>query len=429
VVLQGQNSKSVIERVKQTLAGMRNYLPAGVSIEPFYDQSTVIDGTIRTVRSNLLEGGLLVIAILFFALGDIRAAAIVATVIPLSMLGAFIGMQVFGISANLMSLGAVDFGVVIAGAVVIAENAVRRMQHGAVAGGESRLDTIRAATHEVSVPTLSGIAILLLVYLPILTLEGLEGRMFRPMAVTVCSAVVVSLFLALFVVPTACRYFLRVNESDSRRYHALERLEGVYRSILGRVLQHPYLAAATAVLLVGSAVGSLGAIGTEFMPRLDEGSLLIETRKIPSVSLSESVRLQEQVEDSLKEIPEITSVISKMGRPDFATEAMGVYQADVYVGFKPMEDWTSAASKEEMIEVISQKLDTVPGVLYNFTQPMEMRLNETVAGVRADVALKIFGDDEVELERLADVALDEISQIRGAADVMTRTLHPAAVAC
>ena len=426
VVLQGQNSKAVIDRVKETLAGMRDYLPAGVSIEPFYDQSTVINGTIRTVRSNLLEGGLLVIAVLFFALGDIRAAAIVALVIPLSMLGAFMGMRVFGITANLMSLGAVDFGVVIAGAVVIAENAVRRMQHGAVAGGESRLDTIRAATHEVSAPTLSGIVILLLVYLPILTLEGLEGRMFRPMAVTVCSAVIVSLFLALFVVPTACRYLLRVSEPESKRYHALERLEDLYRLILSRVLKHPYAAALVAVLLVGSAVGSLAFIGTEFMPVLDEGSTLIEVRKIPSVSLSESVRLQQQVEESLQEIPEVTGIVSKMGRPDFATEAMGVYQADVYVGFTPIGEWTSVGSKEEMIELMSKKLATVPGVAFNFTQPMAMRLNETVAGVRADLALKIFGGDEVELERLADIALAEISQIRGAADVQREVFSGAA---
>ncbi len=426
IVLQGQNSKSVIDRVKETIASMRDYLPEGVSLEPFYDQSTVIDGTIRTVRGNLVEGGLLVIAVLFFALGDIRAAAIVAAVIPLSMLGAFIGMRLFGISANLMSLGAVDFGVVIAGAVIIAENAVRRMQHGAVSGGQNRLDTIRAATHEVSMPTLSGIAILLLVYLPILTLQGLEGRMFRPMAVTVCSAVIVSLFLALLVVPTACRYFLRVTEPESKRYHALEKLEAFYRSTLGRVLQHPYAAALVALLLVGAAVGSLAFIGTEFMPRLDEGSILIETRKIPSVSLSESVRLQRQVEDSLKEIPEITSVVSKMGRPDFATEAMGVYQGDVYVSLKPREEWTSATTKEELIEVMSERLDTVPGVLYNFTQPMAMRLDETVSGVRADVALKIFGEDEAELERLADIALHEIGQVPGAADVQREVFSGAA---
>lgn len=426
VVLQGQNSKNVLDRVNDTIAGMRDYLPAGVSIESFYDQSEVIDGTIRTVRNNLLEGGLLVVLILFLALGDIRAAAIVALVIPLSMLGAFIGMKLFGVSANLMSLGAVDFGVVIAGAVVIAENAVRRMQHGAVVGSASRLDTIRAATHEVSGPVLSGIAILLLVYLPILTLQGLEGRMFRPMAVTVCSAVVVSLFLALFVVPTACRYLLRVTEADSPRYKTLEKFEGLYRSILSRVLLRPALAAAAALLLVGSAVGSLFFIGSEFMPQLDEGSLLIEVRKLPSVSLTESVRLQQQVEEALQDIPEITSLVSKMGRPDFATESMGVYQADVYVGFKPLDEWTSATTKDEMIEVLSERLDIVPGIVFNFTQPMAMRLNETVAGVRADVALKIFGNDEVELERLADIALQEISQIRGAADVQREVFSGAA---
>jgi cobalt-zinc-cadmium resistance protein CzcA len=228
------------------------------------------------------------------------------------------------------------------------------------------------------------------------------------------------------VVPTACRYFLRVSEPESKRYQALHRAEGFYRSVLGRVLKHPYSAALVALLLVGSAVGSLGFIGTEFMPVLDEGSTLIEVRKIPSVSLSESVRLQQQVEESLQEIPEVTGIVSKMGRPDFATEAMGVYQADVYVAFKPIGEWTSVESKEEMIELLSEKLSTVPGVAFNFTQPMAMRLNETVAGVRADLALKIFGDDEVELERLADIALGEISQIRGAADVQREVFSGAA---
>jgi len=426
VILQGENSKSIIESVKQTLVGMRDSLPEGVSIEPFYDQSTVIDGTIRTVRNNLLEGGLLVILVLFLALGDIRAAAIVATVIPLSMLGAFYGMELFGVSANLMSLGAVDFGVVIAGAVVIAENVVRRLQNGAVAGAGSRLETVRAAVHEVSIPVLSGIAIVLTVYLPILTLEGLEGRLFRPMAITVCSAVVVSLFLALLVVPTACRFLLRVTESESSRHGVLQKLERLYCSLLGGVMRRPILAALTALLLVGSAISSFFYIGTEFMPRLDEGSILIEVRKLPSVSLSESIRIELQVELALLEMHEITGVVSKIGRPDFATEAMGIYQSDVYVEVKPMDEWRTVTTKDELIEAMSERLDTVPGILYSFTQPMAMRLNETVAGIRADVALKIFGDDEVELERLAEIALRELAAVRGAADVQREVFSGAA---
>ena len=426
VMLKGQNSKTIIERVKSAIASMGDSLPEGVTLEPFYDQSTVIDGTIRTVRNNLLEGAALVVGILFLALGNLRAAAIVAAVIPLSLLGGFLGMTFFGISANLMSLGAVDFGVMIEGAIVVVENAVRRLEEAKSRGVNDRLEVVRNAVHEVSRPVMAGVTIMVIVYLPVFTLEGLEGRMFRPMAVTVCAAVLTSLLLALLVLPTTSRYVLEAKEVEGGLARLLKRVERIYQRVLAKVLDHRFAAAAITLLLVGSAVGSLAFIGAEFMPRLDEGSILVQTIKLPSISLSESIRLQRQVERELAEMPEVTSVVSKTGRPDFATEAMGIYEADTYINLLPREQWTSAETKEGLIDVMAERLAKIPGVVYNFTQPMAMRLDETVSGVRADVALKIFGQDETVLEDLADRILEQMARVRGAADVQRGVFSGAA---
>ena len=427
VMLKGQNSKTIIERVKAKIAEMAPSLPEGVKLEPFYDQSTVIDGTIRTVRNNLAEGAALVVAVLFLALGDLRAAAIVAAVIPLSMLGGFLGMAVFGISANLMSLGAVDFGVMVEGAIVVVENAVRRLNEAQGAGGAvERLEVVRKAVREVSRPVVAGVTIMVIVYLPVFTLEGLEGRMFRPMAVTVCSAVLMSLLLALFFLPTASRYALRDRTTESGLSRWLEQAETIYQRGLNKLLDHRIVVVALALLLVSSAVGSLAFIGREFMPRLDEGSILVQTLKLPSISLTESIELQRKVEQELRELPEVSSVVSKTGRPDFATEAMGVYEADTYINLLPQEEWQSAPTKEGLINVMAERLAAIPGIAYNFTQPMAMRLDETVSGVRADVAIKIFGQDERVLEDLADRILAELGRAPGAADVQRGVFSGAA---
>ena len=425
IMLKGQNSKTVIERIKESLAQIRRSLPEGVSIVPFYDQSEVIDGTIRTVRDNLLKGGALVIVVLFLFLGNVRAAIIVAAVIPLSMLVAFLGMRVFGISANLMSLGAVDFGMVVDGAIVMVENFVRRFQAPASSSGETRVESIRSAAHDVARPILTGVAIIIAVYVPILTLEGLEGRMYRPMAVTVVCALLGSLILTLTVVPAASRLLLQRGARE-REHRVLQRLRGYYERQLAAALRHPgAVVTATGVVIV-AALASLAFIGTEFMPRLDEGSMLIETRKLPSISLTESVDLGLEVERTLKRFPEVTSVVTKLGRPDLATEAMGIYQGDVYVGLRPRQEWESADNKEGLIEAFSRELSRIPGIAYNFTQPMEMRLGETISGVRADVAVKVFGPDEEVLDRHAEEILRLLAGVRGAADVQKEIFSGAA---
>ncbi len=412
IMLKGENGLRVIERVKERLASLK--LPEGVRIVPFYDQSTVIRGTIATVRRNLIEAGLLVIAVLLVFLGNIKAALIVAAVIPLSLLVGFMGMAVFGISANLMSLGAIDFGMIVDGAVVMMENAVRRL-HFKPGEAFDPVDRVRGAAYEVARPILFAVAIIIAVYLPILFLEGLEGRLFRPMAITVCSALIGSLIFALTVVPTAATFALRKGVKEEKEGW-FEPVRRIYVRALNAALRHRFATVGAGVIAVAVALGSVAWLGTEFMPRLDEGSLLIQTRKLPGISLSESIELSNRVEQLVKTFPEVTGVVSKLGRPDLATEAMGIYEADVYVLLKPIDQWTTARTKEELVQKMAEKLEQVPGVVYNFTQPMAMRLDEVVSGIKADVALKIFGEDPRVLEQLAEKALRALAAIPGAAD-------------
>jgi heavy metal efflux system protein len=416
IMLKGENGRDVIGRVKARLAAQT--LPEGMKIVPFYDQSDVIDGTMRTVGKNLTEAGALVIVVLLLFLGNVRAALLVALVIPLSMLFGFIGMAAYGISANLMSLGAIDFGMVVDGAVVMMENSVRHLSDGKK---HNVLETVRAAAHEVARPIVFAVLIIIAVYLPILTLEGLEGRMFRPMAITVVSLLLGSLLLALTVVPVLATYALRgkVTEHHGGWY---ERVRKGYLHSLHRAFHfRPYVLVAGAAS-VAVALGSLSYLGTEFMPRLDEGSLLITTRKLPGISLTESVNLSQRVEKAVLEFPEVTGVVTKLGRPDLATEAMGVYEADVYVMLKPREEWTTAHDKPALITEMAGRLARIRGVSYNFTQPMAMRLDEVISGIKADVAIKIFGEDARQLEQLAARALAIINNIPGAADTQAEIL-------
>ncbi len=414
IMLKGENGRRVIDRVKAKLASLR--LPEGVRIVPFYDQSEVIDPTLSTVRRNLLEAGLLVVVVLLLFLGNVKAALIVAAVIPLSMLVGFIGMAVFGISANLMSLGAIDFGMIVDGAVVMMENSVRRLarREGDAAPFDA-VDRVRGAANEVARPILYAVLIIIAVYLPIMFLEGLEGRMFRPMAITVCSALIGSLAVAMTVVPTAAALAFGRGVGEHRDTWFTTVRER-YLKLLGWHFHHPKLTVTGGVVIVAVALGSLAFIGTEFMPRLDEGSLLVQTRKLPGISLSESVQISNRIEKVIVGFPEVRGVVSKLGRPDLATEAMGIYEADVYVLLKPMKEWKTAHTKEELVNRMAKALADVPGTDYNFTQPMAMRLDEVVSGIKADVAVKIFGEDSRVLEQLAERALRIVSGVPGAAD-------------
>jgi len=416
IMLKGENGKQLIERVKEKIATLR--LPSGVTLMPFYDQSFVIDGTINTVQKNLFEGFVLVTIILLLFLGNLRAALITALVIPFSMLISFLGMRFFGISANLMSLGAIDFGMIVDGAVVMMENSVHRLEKHH--GRETPLESIRHAAAEVARPMTFAVVIIIAVYLPILFLEGLEGRMFRPMAITVCAALFGSLLLALTLVPAlasvAFRHGIPATPAHARLQRIFDRLNEHYGRALEWTIQHRYLTVSGAGAVLAVAVGSLLFIGTEFMPRLDEGEILLETRKLPGISLTESIEISKQIEARLRSIPEIEDVVIKIGRPDFATEAMGINEGDTYLVLKPQREWQRFHTKEALIEAVDESLSTIPGITYSFSQPMAMRMDETVSGVKADLAIKIFGDDFGALDSLGEQVLRAMAGVRGAAD-------------
>jgi len=416
IMLKGENGKQLIERVKERISGL--HLPQGVRIIPFYDQSLVIDGTIHTVEKNLLEGFVFVTVVLLLFLGNLRAAIITASIIPFSMLISFLGMRLFGISANLMSLGAIDFGMIVDGAVVMTENSVYRLEK--EHGRESPLESVRLAAHEVARPMTFAVAIIIAVYLPILFLQGLEGRMFHPMAITVCAALFGSLILALTLIPTLVSLSFRRGMPTKAVHHQehnwLKRLNGTYTRMLDWAIDHRALTVGSAIFLLAIAVGSLFFIGTEFMPRLDEGSILVETRKLPGISLTESIEISKRIEQKLRSFPEIADVVIKIGRPDFATEAMGINEGDTYLTLRPMNTWKRFHTKEELLGALDKELFTVPGIAYDFTQPMAMRIDETVSGVKADLAIKIFGDDFNTLDRLGEQVLRAIAHVHGAAN-------------
>ena len=415
IMLKGENGKQLIERVKERLASLR--LPSGVKIVPFYDQSFVIDGTIHTVEKNLFEGFVLVTVLLLLFLANIRAALITAMVIPLSMLIGFLGMRLFGISANLMSLGAIDFGMIVDGAVVMMENSVHRLE--LAHGTEPPLESIRRAAKEVARPMTFAVVIIIAVYVPILFLQGLEGRMFRPMATTVCAALFGSLLLALTLVPALASLIFRRGippRTAARHERVLLAFTDRYYRLLQWAMAHRAVTTGSAAMVLAAAVGSLFFIGTEFMPRLDEGSILIETRKLPGVSLTDSVAISKRIEQRLRRFPEIADVVIKIGRPDFATEAMGINEGDTYLVLKPTDEWRRFHTKADLIAKLDEDLHHIPGVAYSFTQPMAMRMDETVSGVKADLAVKIFGDDFATLDRLGQQVLRAVSRVRGAAD-------------
>ncbi len=435
IMTKGENSKIIIERVQDRVSQIEKNLPAGVRITPFYQHATLVNRTIRTVAVNLIEGGLLVIAVLFLFLFNIRASLIVASVIPLSMLVAFIGMKVFGVTANLMSLGAIDFGLMVDGAVVMVENFITRMRIADCGlrndGGNSESairnpqSAIRNAAMEVARPILFGVLIIIAVYLPVFALQGLEARMFRPMALTVCFALVGALVLTMTFIPALSSIAIKPYHHKTHE-RAMLWLQYGYRRLLDRVMNRQWLTVGAALIVIAAAVASMRFLGTEFMPELDEGALLIETRRLPSISLTQSVEVATMIEQVVREFPEVETVVTKIGRPDLATEAMGVYQGDVYVILKPIEQWTTAKTKEGLIAAFDARLKNVPGGVYNFTQPLAMRLDEVISGVKADVAVKLFGDDSAALEREAKKIESVLRRVRGSVDVQTEALNGAA---
>ncbi len=423
IMLKGENSLTVAGRVAERIADIRKTLPAGVSIEPFYDRTDLVKRAISTVTTNLVEGAILVIIVLLLLLGNWRGALLVATIIPLSMLFAAILMRLFNVSGNLMSLGALDFGLIVDGAVVMVENAVRRRaeaQHAKSSEPSER--TIQEACLEVARPVVFAVAIIAIVYLPILSLRGIEGKMFVPMALTVVFALLGSLILSLTYVPAMLTLILsgKVSETESLLVRWSKQ---IYRPALVFVMQFrlQVLAGAIAVVVISGIVFPF--LGGEFIPRLDEGDILIETILLPSVSLEQATKTTTQVEKVALTFPEVREVVSKIGAPAVANDSMSINQCDVFVLLHPPDEWTTGRNKEELVEAMSEKLEAeVPDAAsFGFMQPIEMRVNELIAGTRGDVAVKLFGDDLDILAKKGEEIERVLASVSGAVETKAET--------
>ena len=419
MMLKDENARLVTERVKQRVSEIQKTLPEGVDIVPFYDRTELVERTIRTVIRNLSEGGLLVIIILFLLLMNLRGGFIVASVIPLSMLFALIMMKLNGISGNLMSLGAIDFGIIVDGAVVLMENSIRKLHERQHSTGvqDGVQQTLVGSFLEVGRPLVFGISIIIIVYLPILTLQGTEGKMFKPMAYTVVFALIGALLLTLTYVPVASTFLFRNGKVSEKESPVIRFLKPRYHKTLLFALKHKLLVITVAAVIFIASILLFTRLGGEFIPTLDEGDMLIELRRLPSISLTEAIHTSQMLEAELKSIPEVISVISKTGRPEIANDPMSIYQSDVYIKMKPRDEWRTAKTKDEMIEKMTEVMGRIPGIGGGFSQPIEMRFNELIAGVRSDVGVKIYGEDLDTLARIAKDVAEIMHGIEGSADV------------
>jgi cobalt-zinc-cadmium resistance protein CzcA len=418
MMLKGENSRTVVNRVKERIEQVKKTLPKGVELIPFYDRTELVDRTIKTVVTNLVEGAVLVIIVLILLLGNWRGALLVGSIIPLSMLFAAILMRVFNVSGNLMSLGALDFGLIVDGAVVMVENAVRRRAEAQHEKPKERPErTILEACVEVGRPVVFAVAIIMIVYLPILSLTGIEGKMFKPMALTVVFALLGSLLLSLTYIPAAMTFLLRVRIAETESV-VVRYAKKLYRPALATMTGNRRPALVAAVALVAGAGAIFPFLGSEFIPRLDEGSLAVQTQQLPSVSLSQSIRAVTEVEKALKTFPEVTKVVSKTGRAEVATDPMSVDFSDLYIELKPPSEWKTAHTKEGLVEKMSEALEKkAPNAAFSFSQPIELRVSELISGVRSDIAIKLFGDDLDTLKKTADRIGAVVSRVPGAEDV------------
>ena len=416
-----ENSREVAQAVAAKLQEINATLPAGVQVTASYDRTTLVEKTLATVERNLVEGALLVIVVLFLLLGNLRAALLTAMVIPVTMLMTITGMVESGISANLMSLGALDFGLIVDGAVIIVENCLRRLGIAAGQSGtlsvEERLRVVFEATREVIRPALFGVFIITAVYLPIFALSGVEGKMFHPMAQTVVMALVAAMVLSVTAVPAAIALFIRKPRPHHQdRFARLS--EGVYTSLLGLAVRGRVAIVAGAVLLVALSGLVASRMGSEFLPSLDEGDIAMHALRIPGTRLTQAVGMQEQLEATVRDLPEVSHIVAKLGTADIATDPMPPSVADNFIILKDRSEWPDPRKpKTAVVADLEAAVRVIPGNNYEFTQPIQMRFNELLSGVRADVAVKVYGDD---LEQLAEIGgrLNAIvAAVPGAQDV------------
>ncbi len=424
MMIMGGNSRQVVEEVKHKIEEIQKTLPEGVEIDTFYDRTELVETTIHTVGENIGLGVLLVVVMLFLLLGDVRAGLIVAAAIPLSAMSALIAMHYAGVSANLMSMGAVDFGVIVDGAVVMIENCVRQASRYQKLnqGAKVPLSVYRQSAQEVGKPILFAGLIVIIVFIPILSLQGMEGKMFRPMAFVFMTALSAALIMSVTVMPVMASLFL-ARKITERETFLVRWIQAAYRPMLGFAMQHPRSMLLASVVLFSVSIGVASRFGVEFVPKLDEGDIAIQATRLPSVSLETSIEMTQGIERCLLGFEEVESVVSKTGRPEIANDPMGVYQTDILVRMKPPRHWKRKIPKSQLVEEMQDALEReVPANAYSFTQPIELRVQELVAGVRSDIGLSLYGDDLDELKRKGDEIVQVLLEVDGASEVQAQQI-------
>lgn len=422
MMLKGENSRTVVEAIKQKVNEIRQSLPEGVDMIPFYDRARLVNEVVHTIFTNLSIGIFLVILVLVFLVGNIRGAILIAFSIPLTAFLTFCGMYYAKITVTIMSLGALDFGMVVNGSIVMVENIMRRISR--VRKNNDNSQTILQAASEVSRPVLFAVGIIVIIYLPLMTLQGIEGKMFKPMAYTVSIAMFSSLFVAIVIMPSLCSFAFfkgikphtREDDFDNR---VIRFLKYYYRFTLEKTLSHPRITIISATSCLLFSLTFVPFLGGEFMPELDEGSLAINVVRLPGIALPESVESCKLIEKTLMKYPEVETVVSKTGKAEIATDPMGQEISDVFVMLKPKKTWRQGLTKEELVAQMKEDLGKIPGMRYSFSQPIELRVSEMLAGVRSDIAVWLYGDDyEILLPKAAEINTI-ITSVHGAEDVKT----------
>ena len=420
-MLIGENSRTVAHAVAQKLDEIKVSLPPGINATAVYDRTGLVDKTLATVRTNLTEGAILVIVVLFLFLGNVRAAVLTAAVIPIAMLMTITGMVQSKVSANLMSLGALDFGLIVDGAVIIVENCLRRLSEAGKAGTQTlkdRLTIVRDATREVIRPALFGVFIITAVYIPIFALTGVEGKMYHPMAITVVIALLSAMVLSVTFIPAGVALLFR-KPIEQKPNRIVSAARSVYRPLLIGALRFRWAVVTTAVVLVFVSGWLATRLGSEFVPNLDEGDIVMHALRIPGTSLGQAVKMQEQLEMEIRKMPEVERVFAKIGTAEVATDAVPPSVADNFIILKPRDEWPNPRKpKSELVQELEQRVTPIPGNRYEILQPIQMRFNELLAGVRAELAVKVFGDDFDQLIELGDAIEGAIGRVPGAADIV-----------
>ncbi|MBM4064273.1 MAG: efflux RND transporter permease subunit [Planctomycetes bacterium] len=420
MMLKGENSRTVVERVKQKVEEIRQNLPKGVDIIPFYDRAGLVNDVIHTVISNVIFGIILIIIVLTLTVGNWRVSLLIAFSVPLTVVLTFSGMYHLGIAATVMSIGSLGFGNITDGSVCTVENIVQRLT--LRKGNNSYRETILLAAQEVGRPIFFAVGIIIIIYVPLLTLQGVEGKMFKPVALTVSLAMLSSLFVALVIMPTLSSLIFRKGiktkaHTEEANNRIMRFLKSRYKPFLQKAVFHPKVTLIIAAACFLSSLVLVPFLGSEFMPELDEGAIAINVVRLPSVSLKESVELSTLIEKTLLKYPDVETVVSKTGRAEVAIDPMGQEISDVFVMLKPKKSWQTAKTKEALITRMEEDLEKIPGMRYSFSQPIELRVSELIAGVRSDIAIKLFGEDFEVLKPKAEEIERVVASIRGAEDV------------